>query len=575
MGNLLQRALSGPMQHVGYTVEILTGLASLWPNDAETDVASTILLVNGAVVLKGVANASALSFAEGPISSDGVSLLKLLSHIAEGGIVGQRLDAHACFGAATAAKDLSDAQCKSLDVDGHGTRLTAAGQMACLAAQSSELDSLEAAADVLQRLLHHAKSNKNDACIKCIRTIRALADMLLCNKHSTVSLRERVASLGIPSEDVSTDDVSLLWWILQLNPRVLGVNVQTVDCMLSKRLIATGIQYGLIEHLSQICLGARSTKGDGQARHHSMALLMHFARVSEPSSMALCEQCFEEAGAWSTEDLFKSAPIMCMDSVRVPEGKEQLELMTDLQERSEGPQTMIWMALCIWFPCSVEGTRACIVRKTFPLIAATLMKMLARRNSTCPSWDSSPYADYLLRWYISTDGEFVNVAGFFHLVCALLAPPDYVEHTDKRQEIAATLQSSLFLHAAAIALDRFNAACHVPPPGRMWERAIGEVRNLMSKPCLATGNIIAKFFSSALCCHRPIVRVKAVPQELNNVTPCYAFLVSQVFPEVWIAIGEPRSEEVKRLVESGATKARVCRAIEKRLVKTTSACGGA
>merc|ERR1712070_605373 len=109
---------------------------------------------------------------------------------------------------------------------------------------------------------------------------------------------------------------------------------------------------------------------------------------------------------------------------------------------------------------------------------------------------------------------------------------------------------------------------------RMLEKAMADAKCLMAARGPKTDHALARFFSSALCCHRPIVRTKWKVQELS-LNPFHTFLVSSVLPEVWYAVGETHAEEVRKLVENGTRRESICRVIEKRLLKVNSAHGGA
>lgn len=569
---ILQRAFSASaVDHVVDAVDVLMALAFQWPADVEADLASQMLLANAATLLRAVADASAALLVHTLyIDGEDLALLRLLEHVADGGIVYRKWEEESCIGAGLAAGILVKTVSKTCEPHIKETVLLAAGQLASLAAQSDSSEAIAHAAAVLESLLSHTKHGKFaalDARIKSIRVVRTLTDLLLCNQSADQNVLEQVALLGIPIEEVSTVDVALLWWILQLSPKALGVNVQTVDRTLSKRLIKMCGKAGLVHRLGEICLGDISVIGDGTARSHSLAVLIHFARASEgmKDKFKLLGKCFEKLGNCSAVDLLNTIPQVCVVSASTDSNKDS-PLTIGLQSGSESFQTTMWLALHVWLPCVPDGASAWLTRHTFPVIASTLIRM-SQCNGTRQPQDTTPYLDYLIRWYIVTSGEFVPVGDFFDLVCGLIL---VLPATPCSGSQGVTSRSELFLQAAAVGLDQCKSACHTPcmlPPELMLQKALENARCLMSEHGKGSNHIIAEFFSSALCCHHAVASFE---QGAGS-----RFLASKVLPEILRAVGDTCAEDVLRSVESGVPKMRICRVIRKRLLQVASAHGGA
>lgn len=245
-------------------LQLLGILASCWL-DAETNAASPILMAEGAALLQYIAQMSQ-EFQSNAFDSEchRQLLLELIIHVADGGM-GERLDEDSCAGAALAGKMLLAAVDEHLEECTSVSISLASGQLAILAAEAADSSTIQESALIFHGSLSYMKAAKFagiESWIKYVRVLRCLADRLLCNVHAEDRIHEQVACLGIPAQGVSIDDLKPLWWILQLNPKVIGVNVQTVDCALSRRLIKMCGKCGLIERLSQICLGTAGMTHD-------------------------------------------------------------------------------------------------------------------------------------------------------------------------------------------------------------------------------------------------------------------------------------------------------------------------
>lgn len=451
---------------------------------------------------------------------------------------------------------LLDSLCDAWEDHVLETILLAAGELGVLAAHSTDSQSIENAATIFRELACYIKRGKfgaQDAHIKVIRTARTLACELLRNGHARDGLREQVASLGIPNTEVSTEDVALLWWLLQFNPKALGVNAQTVDNALSKRLIRNCGSFGLFEQLSQICLGSTAVIGDGMAQCHSLALLVHFARMSEDMMERFnrCMHSFEDVATWSTVYLFNALDESALHS--------HFDMTADLQACSGGPQTIIWMALCVWLPHASEGVPAWLPKKAFGVIVATLLKLHR-------VLDTMPYASYLMRWYIKTGGELISAGVFFSSACRL---PFLSQSMPPSKD--QFLGYALFLQAATVALDRVKLAHHSPPPECMLETAMDCARCLMCVSCQGSGRIIARFFSSALHYRNGT----ALYGETSGSGTCSTFISSRMLLDLRHALGDKCTDKLEKSLKSGVPRSHTCRTIEESLLQGASSHGGA
>jgi len=284
-----------------------------------------------------------------------------------------------------------------------------------------------------------------------------------------------------------------------------------------------------------------------------LALLIHFARMSEEmmERFKRCMHSFEDVASWSTAHLFKALDESAFYS--------HFDMTPDLQACSSGPQTIIWMALCVWLPHTSEGVPAWLPKKAFGIIAATLLKL--QRDL-----DTMPYASYLMRWYIKTGSECISAGAFFSSVCQFPFLSQSMSPTKEH-----FLGYALFLQASTVALDRVKLAHHVPPPECMLVTAMNCARCLMLVSCQGSGRIIARFFSSALHYRNGT----ALYGETSGSGMCSAVINSRVLPDLRHALGDKCTESLEKSLNSGVPRSHICRTIEERLLQGAPSHGGA
>jgi len=504
---------------VGYAAEFLVALSTGRFGNADIDAASQVLLAGDGVLLRDMCAKICEELREQPQGGTHAStMLMLVEHIADGGIACSRAAAVTLQSVAHGAESFLDATRSCSGQECRISLLCAAGQLAIGAARSAVASERQVAMDVLDELLSRVRHDLSMQCyqyVHVVRVIRTLVDVLLQSTFTTSECRAQVASFGIPATNVTTNDVVLLWWVLLLNPNALQVDPQTVDHALSKRLILGCGDAGLIDRLSRCCLPlgslVKEDEEEGEARRHSLALLVHIASTSEDMMAKFLRNvsAFEQVGSWPVSDLFATAFAYSGHDRHQAAASAQCGVPAKAERpqdngapapaplcfllRSDGPPTMLWMALHLWFPYdgaaptgATDGgsdpSLSGIARRAFPMVSTALRKMESASSSNV-GFDGTPYRNYLLRWYTSGAGAVVQPEVFFPAVCTPCG------HVLKRLSTGNTAPE-LLCQAVAVSLDRCRAAHSDDTMDNLWR--------LVSGPSKGLYHALERFFM-ALC----------------------------------------------------------------------------
>lgn len=325
-----------PFTRVG---DVVSTLVELSQTEEGMDIVSRMFLVGESSLLHAVTRATAEIFERGGLErvAGQQAVMQLWSRIADGEILLRSCREDACVAAASSISVLLGIglACRH-ECDGDAL-LIAVAHIALVAGQARDTQFIEVAVGALNELLIYTKRATFadlNARIKFIRGLRALVDTLLSNVSLVASLRAQVATLGIPAEGVAVIDVTLIWWVLLPSPEMLGVDVQTTNRGLSKRLRRACVLAGLVERLAKI---SSDTEGDCTVRCHAWALLVALRRSEAAcKSLLACSSIDPSKPPFEHGDLLEHVRDLVANALSAESGATQSDpSLRDPFERSQ------------------------------------------------------------------------------------------------------------------------------------------------------------------------------------------------------------------------------------------------
>jgi hypothetical protein len=556
-GSLLRGGLSDPAEcRIHQVTELLLALTRQ-AQFGEVDVASKLLLADDSALLQLVVNRVSLLWdSELKLSSKGLSMMRLLVHVGGGESIpfaSDELSMGRAGHAARALVDIVNDECA--DEGAIETILLAAGALSIFAAFSEDAEPFDAAATVFHGLLLHIKCGRF-ACrenrLKCLQTICIIAYVLLRNDSAPIDVRDRVALLGIPSSEVSTVDVALLWWFLQHDRQSLGASYRHADHV-HEQLITCCCRYGLIERLAHIS-SLDSHQCSDVIRCHSAALLIHIARLSEETFDRCLRSmpCLSDIGMWCTADLCKE---VSSRGTALVYSMEELQTRIDVRGCTDRPSTIVWMALNVWLPCDDKMTPMWLAGRAFDAVSVALKRMLNCRSFPSGQ-DVTLYSNYLMQWYISTGWKLVRGTNFFHLA------RDLVFYQSNFHG------SAIFLQAATMELEKCNLARYSAPPEYVLQMSLHCLKGMTCRG--SSSDIIAQFFVSFLCGHH----ARTCGAGGASLPSCDS-AAWQLLSEVARILGDDCASDIWKLLGSKTPEDRICQIIQTKMQRDTSSRGGA